>query len=275
MKTKIFLLGACLSLLTIGCNKDDDNTPKGSLNAEEVSNNNQLNNISDDVTQIAEQESDESVSGRPAGGDAFLSNCASVNDVVTGNTVVRTIDFGTANCMLWSHNYVRGKIILTFNNDYSATSRTISYAFDNFYHNDRHIEGNRTVIRTILANGHPQAAISLDMTVTLVNGNVYHRTGNRVREFYEGYGTPGFFGDNKFRITGSWQTTFPNGTVHDAVITSPGIIDWGCQYYLTQGTLSITRQSDSATAVFDYGDGTCDNHATVSFNGGTPIDFTF
>ena len=150
----------------------------------------------------------------------------------------------------------------------------------NFYHNDRHVEGNRTVVRTILPNGHPQSTINLNMTVTTTDGAVYTVVGNRVREFSEGYGNNDI-ADNVFLVSGSWTTTLPSGVIHSNTVAtaSPLKIKCSCYQLLNQhrfeivsGVLTIERNTN--TAVIDYGDGTCDNTGTITINGGTPTTFT-
>ena len=275
MKTKILMLGMALSLLSIGCNKDDNNTattPSSPLTAAEVKDNDEMDKVSDDVAYISDSESDENTPNRlMAGNNGFLGNCGgNINTTQSGNTWTRTIDFGTTNCTLANGNSVRGKIIITFMNDFSAATRTINYSFENFYHNDNHIEGNRNVVKSKV-NGHPVANISLDLTLTTPSGGVYHRTGQRIREFTAGYDTLNLL-DNEFSITGNWTTTFPNGTVQTATVTSPVIVKWGCEYLVVQGKINITRNNN--VAVLDYGDGSCDNNATITVNG-ILIPFTF
>ena len=269
MKTKILMLGMALSLLSIGCNKDDNNnttTPSSPLTAAEVKDNDEMDKVSDDVAYIAESQSDAEVAGRPAStlDNGFLGSCGSagISTTISGSTYTRTIDFGATNCTLFNGNTVRGKIIITFTNDFTASTRTINYSFLNFYHNDRHIEGSRNVVKTIV-NGHPTANISLDLTVTTPSGDVYHRTGQRVREFIAGYDTLNLL-DNEFSITGNWTTTFPNGTVQTATVTSPVIVKWSCAH-IVQGTITITRNNN--VAVLDYGNGECDDDATITING--------
>lgn len=264
MKAKNVVFGMLLSLLIISCNKDDNQTAS-SMNAQEVAENAKIDDVSDDVLQIVESQSSETAAGRSAGGtQSFLSDCTTVNTVQSGNTWTRTIDFGSTNCVLFNGNRVRGKIIITFTNDFDAANRTISYAFDNFYHNDRHVEGNRTVVKVILPNNHPQATIALDMTVTTPTGSVYHRTGQRVREFTAGYETPYILLDNEFSITGNWTTTLPSGNIHTANIDTPVVVKWNCPH-IVSGTITFVRTN--GTGILDYGNGACDDQATVTING--------
>lgn len=281
MKTKILALGVLACLLFVGCNKDD-NDKNESFNSSDVVTASKIDLISDDVSQIVETQSDETAAGRStATTENFLSDCADVTTTISGNTVTRTLDFGLTNCTLNNGNTVRGKIILTFTNDWTALTRTINYTFENFYHNDRHVEGNRTVIRRILPNGHPQSTINLDMTVTTPDGAVYTLDGERVREFSEGYGNADL-SDNVFLVSGNWTTTLPNGVTHSktVVAATPLKIKSGCyedpsghhRLEIVSGILTVVRNTN--TAVIDYGNGACDNLGTISINGGTAVTFT-
>ncbi|WP_139149646.1 hypothetical protein [Flavobacterium caeni] len=268
MKTKILWLTAAFSLVLIGCNNDDDNptTPTVPIATNDVRANSEMDDISDDVLYIAESESNEAISGR-GGGNTFLAGCATINTEQDGDTWIRTIDFGDTNCTLFTGNQVRGKIILTFTTDFEAQTRTVSYAFDGFYHNDRKVEGNRTVVRQILGNGHPQATISLNLTVTATDGTVYNRVGERVREFTAGYDTPWNLFDNEFSITGSWVTSVSTtGQTYATTINTPLHIKWTCPH-IVSGSVTVVRGSDGATAILDYGDGACDDDAVLTING--------
>lgn len=263
--TKLLFFGTLFSLLAVGCSKDEDTVPVAPVNSEEVAANAQMDNISDDVLQITESQSNQEPAGRSSAGvQNFLTECATITTVQSENTWTRTIDFGTTNCALYNGNMVRGKIIITFTNDFVATTRTISYAFEDFYHNDRHVEGNKTIVKTRLSNNHPQATIALDLTATTPAGAVYQRTGQRVREFTEGYDTPLILWDNVFSITGNWATTLPNGNISTATISSPVTVKWNC-IHIVSGIVTFTRNLN--IAVLDYGDGECDNQATVTING--------
>lgn len=268
MKTKILVFAMALSFFAFSCDDNDDKENPVPLAKNDVQSFSDLDNISDDVSYIAQSESNAEISGRftTAGGANFLIGCASFSTSQDGSTWTRTIDFGDNNCTIFSGNQVRGKIILTFTDDFDATTRTISYAFDNFYHNDRHVEGNRSVVKTILENGHPQATISLNMTVTYPNTAVYTRVGERVREFTSGYDTPNILVDNQFAITGSWTTNSSvTGESLTATITSPIIIRWNCTRIVSG--IIIFNRTDGNTGTLDYGDGTCDNNALLTING--------
>jgi hypothetical protein len=263
MKSKIVMFAIFSCFLFIRCDKEESNPI---VSGSDIESDTKIDAIADDILQIVESQSNEtSVAGRNKNSGSYLTNCATVNTVVDGNSRTRTVDFGTTNCTLANGNLVRGKIIVSFTNNFDALTRTISYSFDNFYHNDRRVDGTRTVVKTRLQNGNPQATININMTVTYPNGSVFTRIGERVREFTEGYTTT-VLTDNVFSITGNWKTTLPSGTLHTTTITKPLIAKWGCPN-IVSGTISIVRTGNPW--ILDYGNGDCDNKATLTINGET------
>lgn len=268
MKIKNLFLGLTLSMLILSCNKDDDSS-SSELSDAKVSA--KVDQATEDVAKIVEDQYALQVNpsaGKNALQTQALPPCATVTAVTTANTWTRTVVFD--NCTLPNGNVLDGTIIASGSMDFSTSSYTINYSFVDFHHNNILIEGNRTVVRThqstaTLTTVHPVATMSIDMTVTFPNGNVYHRIGNRVREMIEGFGTPLIWSDNVFSISGSWTTTFPAGT-QTSTITTPLRVEVSCPN-IVSGVVSIVRNSN--TAVLDYGSGNCDNQATLTINGTT------
>ncbi|PWA06511.1 hypothetical protein [Flavobacterium psychrotolerans] len=266
MKTKILMLGMILSVLSISCTKDDNSQVDTPISATDITANAKIDDVSDDVLQVVESQSNEVASaGRMSSPseNALGSGTIEITTDKTGNTWTRTINFGTS-YTLYNGNIVSGKIIVSFTYDgLNSNTRTINYKFENFYHNNRHIEGNRTVVKTTLSNGHPQATIDLNMTVTTPEGGVFTRIGTRVREFTSGYGDTILL-NNEFSITGNWTTTLPSGIIHTTTITSAVIVKMNCPH-IVSGIVKFVRTK--STAVLDYGNGDCDEKATMTIDG--------
>lgn len=265
MKTTRIILGLALSLAVFSCSKDDSSSD----NMTEAKANAKIDAITDDVSDLVEKEYYEAAN--PAGRttqpqELALPDCVQVT--VTGDTSswTRTLVFN--DCTMPNGNVLDGTLIISGSTNFDAPTQTISYSFVNFHHNNILVEGNRTMIRTLestatLATVHPVATIGFDMTLTFPNGNSYHRVGNRVREMIEGFATPFFWLDNVFSITGSWTTSFPSGT-RTSEITTPLIAEATCAH-LVSGVITVTGPNNTAT--LDYGDGNCDNQATLTVNG--------
>jgi hypothetical protein len=115
---------------------------------------------------------------------------------------------------------------------------------------------------------HPIVTMTIDMTVTFPNGDVYTRVGTRTREIIEGYSTAPW-GDNIYQITGNWTTTRPNGSTRTATITTPLRIRMSCVLQQKPVTVKgiIAFVSGTNTASIDYGNGDCDTTAVLTING--------
>lgn len=270
MKIKNLLLGLTLSMLILSCSKEDNNGSSSELSNAKVSA--KIDMVTEDVAKIAEDQY--ALQANPGAGKnsefetQALPPCATVDIQLTATTWTRTITFD--NCTLPNGNVLDGTIIVSGSLNFDTPSHTISYSFVNFHHNNILVEGNRTIVRSLqstatLSTVHPVASMSIDMTVTFPNGNVYHREGNRVREMIEGFDTPMIWADNVFSISGSWNTTFPAGSRTSTIIT-PLRAEAGCPY-IVSGV--VTTVGTNNTATLDYGNGDCDDQATLTVNGNT------
>lgn len=270
MKIKNLVLGVTLAMFILSCSKDESSSTSTDLNDAQVSA--KIDMATEDVAKIAEDQY--AIQANPGAGRSSeydaqaLPPCATVDIQLTATTWTRTVTFD--NCTLPNGNVVDGTIIISGSLNFDTPSHTISYSFVDFHHNNILIEGNRTIVRSLqstatLAAVHPVANMSIDMTVTFPNGNVYHREGNRVRELIEGFGTPMIWADNVFSISGSWTTTFPAGT-RTSTITTPLRVEADCPH-IVSGVVNTVGTNNTAT--LDYGNGDCDNQATLTVNGNT------
>lgn len=270
MKSNCFIkmtLAACALVLT-GCSGDDDKKVETQESlVESIKTSSDVDAVTDDLLYIIENEyAQQSTADRsPQGTMTFLPECATVTTTATGGTWQTTLDFGTTGCQMPNGNILKGIITIDGTTDFSAMSQTINYSFDGFYHNNRLIEGDRFVTRVLSnENGNPQSTIELDLSITFANGTVITREGERIWEWIEGVDT--FLNplDNVYLVTGLWVTTFPDNSLTTEVGT-PLRIAATCPH-ITQGTLNFSTNSNGL--LLDYGNGTCDNIATVSINNG-------
>jgi hypothetical protein len=285
MKNAIKLV-AVVALLLAYTSCENDATKPTQLTSDDAIVNTKIDLASDDIATIADQLFDNvnsnTITYRSADNmNTIFSNCATITRVpafgtaiAPGTQVTKTIDFGTTGCTLNNGNVVRGKIIINFVFQPTATSHTITYTFDNFYHNNIKFEGTKTLTRsmttqTATAAPHPIVVMELDMTITMPNGDQYERVGTRTRELIEGFSTENNFMDNIYKITGNWTTTMPNGNQHTATITEPLRAKMSCiavnKPILAKGIISFVR--NNITSTLNYGNGDCDNIAVFTING--------
>ena len=284
MKSTFKLLLALFLLTTISCENDNELT-SSQLTSEDALVNSKIDIASDDISSIADQLFDNvnsnTINYRNSNTEnSVFSNCATITRVpafgtilTPGTQVTKTIDFGTTGCTLNNGNIVKGKIIISFVFEPNAASHTITYTFDEFYHNNIKFVGTKNFTRSMTAASatsvsHPIVVMQLDMTITMPNGDEYTRVGSRTRELVEGFSTDTFL-DNIYRITGSWTTTNENGNQHTATITEPLMAKMSCitvnKPILARGIITFVK--NNITSTLDYGEGECDNIAIYTING--------
>lgn len=281
MKTKILLGVAFLMLsLFISCdsnnNDDDDPNPTLALTTADVTNESKIDVAIDDVIFIVEDQytaQQNSSNKSSAGFKGFLPTCASITTVLADGIWTRTIDFGTEGCLLPNGNLIKGKIIISFSSNFTSPIRTISYTFVDFYHNSKLLQGNKTISyelksTTLLTAVHPVMTFTVDMKITFDDGKIYTRTGTKVKETVEGYGTPLIWDDNVFLVTGNSTTILPDGDSIVKIITTPLRYVMTCNLpFPVSGVVTITK--NGSEGILDFGTGVCDNLATLTINGVT------
>jgi len=266
MKTKILGLLVVCGLSLLSCQKEEENT---TAFGDDAKINASIDLISDDISKIIDdQYQAQEASGGRYPYTSYLPDCADLSISVENGIWTRTIDFGTTGCQLINGNVLRGKIIVSGSTNFNLSPYIINYSFDNFFHNDKLIGGNRTASRTYqstpaLSTPHPVVDVEINLTITYPNGNIYTRTGNRKRECIEGYNTAEILNDNVYSITGVWSTTFPNG-IQTTTITTPLIVKLNCRN-IVSGEMNFVR--NNSTANLNFGNGSCDNIAVYTING--------
>ena len=106
-----------------------------------------------------------------------------------------------------------------------------------------------------------------NVTFTLANGTVLERVGNNVREWLKGLDTPTDRTDDMIQTTGSVNVKSSTGDTYVRLITEP-LINLGDCHHHVQGIIQYS-QNGSLLAELNYGDGTCDNLATMTSGGET------
>ena len=213
-----------------------------------------------------------------------LPPCATVTIVHASTSTffpVRIIiDFGTAGCIRPADGHSRkGKIIIDYSNRLTLPGAAATITFDNFYVDDTKIEGTATITNTSSSNSTPP---SRQFTVDVTNGKLSTADGNYVEwnshktiTQTQGLSTLLYPKDDVFQIEGSANGRAQKGNLlvaWQSTITSPLIKNFECRW-IVQGTVKVVRASTSAntswTGLLDYGNGNCDNQATVTINGVT------
>lgn len=133
--------------------------------------------------------------------------------------------------------------------------------FVNFSINGNRIEGQKRIVKT---SAYTYTVTFQNGKITFTDGSTYTRTFERTRTWADGYATPYYVWDDVYTAEGSATGVNRNGKTYTHQITNMIVNKMSCRW-IVEGTIEMTVDGDVAT--FDYGDGECDNYATVTHNG--------
>ncbi len=280
MKTRILVstLASLLfaTFLFTACQKDEDAAPALDSNTEKAD-----LATNDDLTaglfdEVFEEVESSEVNNLIAG---FKS--ASTNDCPTRSieqpsdnskfpkTV--TIDFGEG-CEHGNRGVKKGKIKITVTGPvFEAGSKKI-IAFEDFFINDIKVEGTKTITYNGLNDaGNPTLTVNLENgSVTKTDGVKIERSYTHTIEHISGSDTRRIHLDDVFEISGTANGVNYKGISYTVNITKPIVRQMLCRYPVA-GTREITAGND--VIIIDYGNGDCDNMATIQINGGQVTEF--
>lgn len=281
MKTKNLILKSILvltaaSLVMTSCKKkaaDDSDTDSARDNAYAESMYGDAANISDEAGQKGTVSNYKGVENAN-----LLGLCSKVtlsNKKNTDQDTV-TVDFGATNCVCADGRARRGQIIIYYTGKFKQLNSTHTITFNNYFVDDNNVSGTKTVTNNgFNSNGKMNWTINVNGTITLAAGGTITWTSTRGRELLAGLNladTTITWASSKWSITGSANGTSAKGVSYAANITSALVRDFTCtaagKRHFTQGSIDITPASKPTRSI-DFGNGACDDQATVTINGKT------
>ena len=180
---------------------------------------------------------------------------------------VITIDYGTG-CEGFYGQTRSGMIKVTINGRYRIPGSVKTVELIQYVINGISVEGTKT-IENLGLNENNNLEFSVFLSggkITTPNGIVLNREFTRLREWVAGADTPNHFDDVYF-ISGATTGTNFLGDAFTRTITNP--LEWAASCkFIKSGTI-VSEVEGKTTITIDYGDGTCDNEATVSKDGKT------
>jgi len=272
-KLQIFSAILGIGIFLTSCQKTgadvvSQETQQDQLTTTAIETETEVDNVTDDVAVMVDQTyNNEEFANKSAvsPGDRYLPDCATITRIVTDTTKDITIDFGDS-CVLRNGNTVSGKILIHYAIDKVALTKLVEVSFDNFFDNSKKIEGSFSILKERQnKNGNPQSTNTFNITVTWPDNSFATKEGTKTRELIEG-GDTFTWGDDVFEITGHWNFTRKDGTIHVATITTPLRRELSCRF-IVSGVIAL--QKDDQAAVLDFGNGTCDDLALLTKNGKT------
>lgn len=245
------------------CNKTNDDETSSTLNRQ-MANEVFAEEAFDEASEISDQAFYSSLPGFKGGDNdnPRLAPCATITLDTTVMPRVLTIDFGPENCLCNDGKYRRGKIIATFNGRWRRPGTVVTHTFQNFFVNNNQIQGTNVMTNQGFVNGHMTFSHVNDGSITFAqNGESLTWHSEKIHTWIEGLQTPRWR-DDVFLISGSSSVTHSNGRTVNRLIIQPLRREMNCRYFVS-GTVQITP-SNARQRLLDFGDGTCDNQATIT-----------
>ena len=278
MKPKKLLPVLALAFFAIAytsCKKDDT---KPSNEPTEIENTCTLttdqaiaDNLTDDANDVMMQVADEKgltgnfTAAPPTTTNDFL--CATVT-VTPQNGFPKTviIDFGTG-CTAPNGITRRGIIRIVLSDSLRVPGSTSVMTFENYFVNNYKKEGTITWTNTSTANIRSWRRVIVNGKITAPDGRFWMHNGIKEIAQTEGLSTPHNPFDDVFRITGHSTVTNSTGHSRTATIIEPLEKKGNC-HNIDKGRIKF--EGPNHFAILDYGNGVCDNIATITIDGQAP-----
>lgn len=257
---------AILGLSLSNCKKEEENLDTESASAKD---NAYAESVYTDVNNMSDQayEEGELSSYKTVSSENLLSHCATVTKDTLSSPKKMTISFDPAGtCQSHDGRYRKGDIIVTYTGNYRDSGTVITITFDNYYVDNNQVKGTKTITNNGRnASGNLYYTIVVNGEIVLANGTgTITWNSTRYREWVVGESTIGVFSDDVYLITGSATGTSATGNNFTASITKALRRELSCSHFVS-GTITFSP-SGKLTRIIDFGNGSCDNLATVTIN---------
>lgn len=269
----MLLLSATLITVLNGCNKDNDkdNDLYRQASADHATGENLFDDVYRQVDDAAKEGDNELFNGGRVKLLPLDGGCATVTidpfDTLNWPKTI-TVDFGDSNCLCNDGKYRRGEIVAIITGRYRDSLTNITITPQNYFVNDNHVEGTKSVMNLgHITDGNMTFAIVVSNgVITKPDGRQFQWDSERTRVWVEGEETswPQIL-DDVYEITGTATGITVNGNNFFIEIVNALRIERDCNW-IVSGTVNV-QPLGKPLRVLDYGDGTCDDQATITVNG--------
>lgn len=279
MKTKhllTVLTAAIFALAMSSCKKNSNESAADEIETTFELSSNQA--VTDNLTQDDGDVMEEAAARNNLLGSTPPSSTTTTNNwlppcvviTVTGNFPAKNIkiDFGTG-CTSPNGIFRKGVINVLLTDSLRNTGSVATVTFDNYYVNTFKKEGTITWTNTTVAGSGTRSwnRTVANGKITAANGAYWLHTSNMNITQTAGVSTPLDIRDDVFTLEGTRTVTNPAGRTRTSTTQTPLQKKTSC-YNIDQGIVKV--QGPNHYALIDFGNGTCDNLATISIDGRTP-----
>jgi len=275
MKIKQFLVACTLVALTLSINscKKNDAADEFETTFELSGDQAIADNLTEDANDVMNEAAlDKGVMGTngPVGpsGTTGILTCATVTVTpLTGFPKTIVIDFGVTGCTSLNGITRRGKINIILTDSLRRSGSVATMTFENYYVNGYKVEGTITWTNTSAPGSKSWNRTCTNGKITAPDGRWWKHSGTQNLVQTAGVATHLNLLDDVFSITGNCTVENSAGRSRTATIINALQKKTICAN-IDMGTIKI--QGPNHYAIIDFGNGNCDNLATISIDGRTP-----
>lgn len=176
------------------------------------------------------------------------------------------IDYGEDYCETFHGRAKKGKIIIRVTRPMHEEGSIRTVTFEDYFISEHQIEG----IKTLTNNGINDAG-NMNFDVTLREGKIIFpnqteatREMDQNREWTTGIETPFYWWDNEWLIRGTAHGLHRDGKSYENTVLDPILVKSVCRFPVS-GTIEMNIGDIPMPAILNYGEGECDNIATITF----------
>jgi len=195
----------------------------------------------------------------------------SIDTAAAGYPITIVIDYGDG--IETNHEKViKGKVTIVINGAKNTDGSTCEITYSNCSVDT--ISVNGTSIEKFVGDNTTSRKItsSSNITFAITDGATFVRKGNETSEWLAGLATPKDRSDDKVVVTGAVTVDNTTDNISYSRTITSGLVKLGDCRYIVSGTVEY-KQAGNVIGTLDYGNGTCDNIATLAV-GGTTTEVT-
>jgi len=253
LKIKVFAFVMMAALFVVSCSNDDSSNMSSGITQEDVMKSLEVEKISNFIDEITLNNVTANRSQSTIISKSSRPGCPDLSITDTGYTLTFT------DCTTEGGETISGAINVSVVVENNAVSTSIT--FDNLMFAGNSVNGSKTTSYSLNTTGGDfMYTVTSDLAITLADGTTASEQGTKTYTA-TGLGTR----DAAYTLSGSWLATIDADSY--SLVTEPVLEGTFDCAYVTKGTLVMTKNAMSAS--INYGDGTCDNLAVVTYPDGS------
>ncbi len=254
--TKRIALLTALSLIVFSCSEDNENpinedTTLSTTEVQTVLNTDEISGVTDEIIADIFQNGETAKSAKTI-------DCYETAYTDTGFTATFT------DCSIEGSENVNGSISAVY--EVTANSAIVTVSFTDFMVGAVRIDGTRTFSFSSEITDNITYTITSDMSITLEDGSLISESGTKTI----GVVFDESFENGMFTLDGSW-TIEAEGNTYVVNITDLLETMFGCDH-VGKGVMTLAKNGLQVSV--DFGDGSCDDLATLIYPDGTEEEFS-